>query len=38
MPVDITVECNEVPVAPAIVTASDNCDQRRIGRIYRSKN
>jgi large repetitive protein len=26
MPVDVTVECNEVPVAPAIVTASDNCD------------
>jgi hypothetical protein len=26
MPVDITVECDGVPAAPAVVTASDNCD------------
>jgi hypothetical protein len=34
MPVDITVECDGVPAAPAVVTASDNCDSRRIGRVY----
>jgi large repetitive protein len=26
MPADITVECDDVPAAPAVVTASDNCD------------
>jgi gliding motility-associated-like protein/uncharacterized repeat protein (TIGR01451 family) len=26
MPADITVECDGVPAAPAVVTASDNCD------------
>jgi gliding motility-associated-like protein/uncharacterized repeat protein (TIGR01451 family) len=26
MPTDITVECDAVPEAPAVVTASDNCD------------
>ncbi|WP_423130402.1 HYR domain-containing protein [Gaoshiqia sp. Z1-71] len=26
MPADITVECSEVPAAPANITATDNCD------------